>query len=315
MAYIEFDTNKIIEKYIEMKESCPDIKFIFPVKCCTNEYLLSAINQYVDGYDVSNEKEYKCILQYVENKIISATGPLVEQLLIYPNILVAANTTDSWIPGIGVRVNFNSNDAFLKTHFGVDLCRVPSKIFESSSYVHFHISDSRSENIKMGIISNVVSIVELFPKLEVLNIGGHLTNMPKNEVVDYLNSIRWVLPDNIVLLVEAGDFFVENSGCLYCEVIDSFLYSDTQTVYLDVSKESQLRWSYPSLAQNHREKTDKLYNTVFYGASCHEKDLIAKSMCSKLRKGDSLVFENITTYSYEWNRAFNGLDEIEIKFL
>ena len=315
MAHIEFIVDKIVDNYLEMKRFCPGTKFIFPVKCCQNDRFLSKINQYVDGYDISNEREYKCITPYLENRIICATGPLSMQLLNYPNVLVAANTIDSWVTGSGIRVNFNNSDMFSKTHFGVELCRMPANILENSGYVHFHISDNRDENIKEEIISNIESIMKLFPKLEVLNVGGHLTNMSKNEAIDYLNRIRRVLQDDIELIVEAGDFFVENSGYLYCDVIESFFDQNTQIVYLNVSKEAQLRWSYPKLTRDYRKETDTLYNTVFYGASCHENDLIAKSTCKQLKKGDCTVFENITTYSSEWNKTFNGLEEIKIFFL
>lgn len=312
--YIEYNLRMIADNYLNMKKLCHDVCFIFPLKCCTNKQMIEIIYEYADGFDVSNESEYNYIAEYLDNKTICSTGPLSKELIKKRDVLVAVNSVNSWKKNCGIRVNFNDDDNFIKSHFGVALSEIPLEITSNSKYVHFHVSDRRTEEIKRKIMYQIVRVLELFPKLEILNIGGHLTNMSQDEAVSYINCIRGILPQNIKLIVEAGDYFVDRCGFLHCEVIDVFFNGTLQIVYLNVSKESQLRWSHPRIASKFCKDSDTLFNTVFYGASCYENDIIAKCICSKLKVGDEMVFENITTYSSEWNKSFNGLKEIETIF-
>ncbi len=59
----------------------------------------------------------------------------------------------------------------------------------------------------------------------------------------------------------------------------------------------------------------------FFGASCHEQDMIGKFMLpydsdffseSGLATGERVVFSNVSTYSVAWNTSFNGIPEAEI---
>lgn len=64
-AYVEFDLKKFEDNLKELKTKIPNVKFIFPVKCCNNEKVLELVSKYEYGFDISNINEYNIIKKYL----------------------------------------------------------------------------------------------------------------------------------------------------------------------------------------------------------------------------------------------------------
>lgn len=112
-------------------------------------------------------------------------------------------------------------------------------------------------------------------------------------------------------IVEAGDFLFKDCGKLFCEVIDVRDNKMSQTVTLNFSKMANQRWAYPIY---HEETKNELVDTVFYGCSCCETDIYLETKARRLKKGDKLMFQNISPYSYQWDTEFNGINKIRYDF-
>lgn len=69
-----------------------------------------------------------------------------------------------------------------------------------------------------------------------INIGGHLEDLSFKEGIEYLNNVRNIVPENIIMIAELGDFLFKNVGTLYCNVVDVRYDSKVQVVTLNFSK-------------------------------------------------------------------------------
>ena len=313
--YVEISLSRLKDNYINIKKSCPGVSFIFPVKCCSSEKILDVVCKYADGFDVSNMVEYNLVSHYDKDKIISASGPMSFELLDVENVLVATNSLNMWREDAGLRVNFNDDSNFEKSHFGIEMGKITDHIAKCVKYIHFHNSDFRNEYKCRCIYKKVEEIIKAFPNLEVLNIGGHLGEMTVSDATLFINTIRKIVPSDIKLVSEPGDFIISSCGVLFCQVVDVICEDERQKVFVNLSKVAQQRWTHPELTQYNKNTDSTMMETVFLGVSCCEGDVLYEGKCSKLAIGDILRFDNISTYSYEWNQRFNGLDRIEFRFI
>lgn len=311
---VEFDLSILNENIQKLKNETNNIHFLFPVKCCKNNRVLNIIVKNGFGFDVSNNNEFKVVEKLLNDQFVSASGPLSYELnhCHYKNIHVVANNLNSFIKGNGIRINFNSNKNFEYSRFGEDYQQIEEDIRNEVNYVHFHNSDYRDLNKCEEIYKEIKNIMQYFPNLKILNIGGHLEDLSIDEGLDYLNNVRFLIPSNIALYVEVGDFLFKNSGTLYCKVVDVRNDKDKQIVTLNFSKMANQRWAYPIYKTG--EKNKKLIRTVFYGCSCCETDIYLETNSYALQVGDEIKFGNISPYSYEWNTAFNGVNKLEYIF-
>ena len=72
------------------------------------------------------------------------------------------------------------------------------------------------------------------------------------------------------------------------------------------------RWAYPKYISNNSEKRN--IKTIFYVCSCCETDTYLETYSNLLQVGDTIIFKNISPYSYQWNTSFNGVDKMEYVF-
>lgn len=313
-AFVEFDLKKLEKNIENLKQKCKNVIFIYPVKCCTNAKVLNIMYNKLDGFDVSNINEYNLIKNFdISKKFISATGPLSYTLIDNRKIHVTVNNLEFYKEGLGIRVNFNSNDNFEKSHFGVNYKNIDNTIRNNVQYIHFHNSDKRTVEKCECIIEEIKKILSCFPNVKYLNIGGHLEDLTENDGICYINTVRKIIPTNIKLIVEDGDFLFKNCGTMHARVIDSKIVDGKQIVILNFSKMANQRWVYPTLKESQQEKISK-YETSFYGCSCCEVDIFLETKCKKYSVNENLIFSNISPYSYEWNNSFNGIKKIDFYF-
>lgn len=269
-AYVEFDLKKFEDNLKELKTKIPNVKFIFPVKCCNNEKVLELVSKYEYGFDISNINEYNIIKKYL-----------------------------------------NGNEKFDKSRFGEDYTLLGNSIKEELTYIHLHNSDHKDSEKCNDILDEVKKIISSFPNLKCIDIGGHLEDLSFKNGIEYLQEMRSIIPTHIDIIVEAGDFLFKDCGKLFCEVIDVRDNKMSQTVTLNFSKMANQRWAYPIY---HEETKNELVDTVFYGCSCCETDIYLETKARRLKKGDKLMFQNISPYSYQWDTEFNGINKIRYDF-
>lgn len=305
------DLKKFEENIKKIKSTCKGVSFIFPVKCCTNRRVLKIVCKNMDGFDISNNNEYQLIKKYQKNKLICSSGPLSYELKDKKNVNVAFNNINDWDKKHGIRINFNDNTNFQESHFGTPISLCNKEIKDSIKYLHFHNSDYKDKLKCEQIYEQIKSIVKQFSNLEILNIGGHLEDLTWEEGIGYLKKIREILPNNINVVTEIGDFLFKDCGVLYCQVIDSKIIDRKQIIILNFSQMANQRWVHPKLNKIY----EGTFTTTFYGNSCCEVDTyLANIKCKEMKKGEELVFNNISTYGYQWNNNFNGVPKIKYIF-
>ena len=302
---VEFDLSILINNIRKLKSETK-INFLFPVKCCNHHKVLEIVNNNGFGFDISNKNEYKIIEKYLDKQFVSVSGPLSYELndCNYQNIHIISNNLSTYKDGNGLRINFNSSKKFEYSRFGIDYKQIPEDIKNKITYIHFHNSDHRDVKKCESIYNEVKTILKYFPKLEILNIGGHLEDLSFEEGIKYLKNIRKIVPRYISIYAELGDFLFKNVGTLYSNVADIRYDNKIQIVTLNFSKMANQRWAYPQL------EDDGTIQTIFYGCSCCETDTYLEQKTKKLKIGDEVIFKNISPYSYQWNTSFNGVDKM-----
>ena len=311
---VEFDLLKLKNNITNLKKQTKGINFLFPVKCCNHHIVLDIINNSGFGFDISNKNEFKIIKKYLKKQFVSVSGPLSYELNdnSYDNLHVVSNNLSTYRKGNGLRVNFNSNDVFSYSRFGIDYNLLNNEIKKNLEYIHIHNSDHRNLKKCESIYDEINKIIEEFPNLKKINLGGHLEDLSFEEGIKYLNDVRNIVPENIALYAELGDFLFKNVGTLYCNVVDVRYDNKIQVVTLNFSKMANQRWAYPKYTSNDVESEN--IKTIFYGCSCCETDTYLETYSKPLMVGDEVSFENISPYSYQWNTSFNGVDKMKFVF-
>lgn len=309
---VEFDLSILKKNISELKTKTTNINFLFPVKCCNHASVLELIVNNDFGFDVSNMNEFILIKKYLKNQFVSVSGPLSFELMNckYRNIHIVSNNFSTFKVNNGIRVNFNSNNNFSISRFGVDYKKINQSIRNNITYIHVHNSDHKNFEQCQKIYEEIQNILTFFPNLKNLNIGGHLEDLTFEDGINYLNTIRKIVPNNINLYVELGDFLFKNVGTLYSKVIDIRKDDEIQFVTLNFSKMANQRWAYPIYKTNSKN----LVKTIFFGCSCCETDMYLETEAEELSIGDEVVFKNISPYSYQWDTSFNGIKKMKYIF-
>jgi len=309
---VEFDLSIFRSNIQNLKDKTKNINYLFPVKCCKHSSVLEIIKDSGFGFDISNKKEFSQIKQYLNNQFISVSGPTSYELsdCKYDNIHIVSNNLESYKENNGLRINFNSNNLFRYSRFGVDYKIIDEDLRNKLTYIHFHSSDYKDMNMCKCIYEEIKEVLKYFPNIKILNIGGHIEHLTFEEGIEYLNNIRNIVPDNIEVYAELGDFLFKNTGTLYSKVVDIRNDVDMQQVTLNFIKMANQRWTYPEYVP----KSKNLVKTIFYGSSCCESDIYLETYADRLNIGDEIIFKNISPYSYEWNVSFSGEDKLEYIF-
>ena len=311
---VEFDLSILENNIKDLKQQTNNINYLFPVKCCNHPKVLKIINNNGFGFDISNINEFKIIEKYLVNQFVSVSSPLSYQLsnCKYQNLHIVANNLGSFSDNKGIRINLNSNKLFDNSRFGEDYKTLNKDFRNRISYIHLHNSDHKTLEKCDEIYNEIRNIIKTFPNLKIINIGGHLEDLSFDEGITYLNRIREIIPNNINIYAELGDFLFKNVGTLYANVVDVRYDDKKQIVTLNFSKMANKRWAYPIYYSE--SSTELLFDTVFYGCSCCETDMYLETKTKKLFIGDKVIFKNISPYSYQWDITFNGIDKMNYIF-
>lgn len=321
MNRIVYDKKAIennIKEYLALFKKYKNIFYNFPIKACSQKCILDIFYKYKFGFDASNLAEYNLIKDYKTN--ISLAGPLISELdNEHGNMILYYNSLEDYLNSKrskdekGLRINFNYKSSFIFSHFGESLADIPLENLKDIYYLHFHISDKKSIQKLKAIINELKKVLPKCINLKMLDVGGGLDSLPKEKFKWYIESIYSILKPNQKLLIECGDLWFKNAGKLYTRIIDiKEIKKNTFIIFLPISKDCNLKWSYPKYNFNCVDVRNR-YAVTFYGSTCYEKDEILKTNIDhKLNIGDQIIFDNISPYSAEWNTSFNGINKIEV---
>lgn len=342
MPEIIFDLNKIKQKAeaLSLIAHRHQIQLLIAVKAAPAQELLETVQDFIQGYDISNAQEFvltrglgfhfitNCPVQdlaFVEriNKaqfLISCHSVFYHQEIRQKKLpyVLRLQSTDL----ITEKSNFTSRFGLSRQ----DVLALKDQLQNDSHFLGFHFHHGSDKNTVGTYKSAIYGIKHLLLELGTekdlsINLGGGFINLTLNGIETVLNYARRELPQHRIY-IEPGRYFTEGAGSCICQVIDIQEVGKKLSANLNVSRECHLKWSYieriqlekPTVEKNKREAK----SITFYGNTCYENDIIGTGHDSDLCQvsvGDSVVLSNVSGYSLAWNHSFNGIAQIPIKFL
>ncbi|MCP4469659.1 MAG: hypothetical protein GY815_03050 [Gammaproteobacteria bacterium] len=315
--------------------------FLYALKSFGDEHLIRFFAESNIGFDVSNLAELNSIQNALEKRnipcpFISATGPLAHEVSgskdvdvinaasigQYHRVCQDAATSVS----VGLRIKcdpmhrYNANGD--ESRFGIDDNSLLGATSSGLPVKALHIHQSGKK--KLENIKNLARTIKLYSDknlhcFEVINLGGGFYDLSIEEIEDAVVDIRKIIPDNVMLVFEPGNYWFENAGYALGKVVDiSEDRKGKPLITLDLSKECHLKWSDPQPIDWICGSDSRI---AFYGSTCREGDHIGEfcfsdvdEVTSELQIGETVCFKNISIYSASWNIEFNGIPKAEVIF-
>lgn len=299
------------------------IKFIFPVKAFPHKDILSLANDYLSGFDISNQNEYNLIKSF-DSKITWNSSPYPLTNFANNKIIHDLNSDfdlkymQSKFQNCSIRLNTNNVNMKL-THtsrFGIN-----SDDISKFKYIHYH--SGTEQNQIETYLAMIEEVNSLNPEnLELLNLGGGFTQLSKEEITTLVQEIE-KLNINFTIIFEPGRWITNNSGIALGKVKNYTINSDKQYLITTLSRDCHLRWLTNINISFHKglNKEEHIANSKDYiisGPTCYEGDIITSISFNEeisLNYNDIIMISNVSGYSYAWNTSFNGINKIEVELL
>lgn len=310
--------------------------------CASQQEILQAINLGVEPKNIIFANPCKPVdfIKFsrsndVDLLVVDSENELFKIKLFHPdtNILVRIQTDDS-----KSRCRFNCK-------FGVELENV-GKILEMGKIlnlniigVSFHVgSGCEDAQVYWTALNDCKTVFEIARKLDIqmslIDIGGGFpgTNdavVPFESMAEVINKgidELFVDMSYIKFIAEPGRYFVASSHTLVCSIINKKEKIDKETgeklityyvsdgvyksfsgIIFDYSKPSFMPFN---------ERNEKTYKSILYGESCDSLDIVSKEcQLPSLAIGESIVVNNIGSYSVASACEFNGFTKPELFFI
>ena len=326
---------------------------LLAVKSCPEFQYLEMANKYLCGYDVSNAREYGCLPDNLEGKLVSITSPDlcddISDFVARGNSAVI--TLDSQtqlnqyfgqkvpipymlrIQGPELLNNIDSSDPAHRpeSRFGFtieeiqQLLKTPALCKNPPHGFHVHHGSERNRaSTYRAIIRGLKILIEqqhLEPKF--INLGGGWHNMDREGIIKVLGEARQAFPAPCAILLEPGRWYAENTGFAVGTIVNQTLAADTVKYTVNLSRECHLRWSKVKLIFPVYASAKKVRKVQFFGPSCYEDDRIGSFLLpyhddflteSGFTPGQRVVFSGVSTYSVALNRSFNGIPKADVSW-
>lgn len=312
------------------------VTILVAVKAVPHETALSVLSQLVDGFDVSNAREYRTVETHAAGKILSFTGPacthgLADLDLSRPSQVIINAETELQLAlarrltsvqsTVGIRLRasdwtlpeppFGFDDALLLTGaIKLDYAKIRA--------VHIH-GGGRNNPISL-LVSRGEKMLSTLKALDIkpnyINFGGGVSALSDFELREYLKRLATLCGNRAAALIEPGEYFFATCGWAEGTVIDVCATREGARAIVDLSAVAHLRWSLSDpIYAIAAEKQSGACQVDFVGPSCHRGDLIARRNMRKsvgrpygVRIGDRIRVDGITCYSAAWNIGFAGID-------
>lgn len=299
------------------------IKFIFPVKAFPHKDILTLANDYLCGFDISNQNEYKLIKSFDSN-IIWNSSPFPLTNFTNNKIIHDLNSDfdlkymQNKFQNCSIRLNTNNVNKKLShtSRFGINSDNISK--FKS---IHYHSGTEKNQiDTYLSMIEEVNSLNP--ENLEFLNLGGGFTHLSKEEISRLAQEIE-KLDLGFSVIFEPGRWITNKSGIALGKVKNYTFNSDKHYLITTLSRDCHLRWLTNINISFHKglNKEEQIANSKEYivtGPTCYEGDIITSISFSEeisLNYNDIIMISNVSGYSYAWNTSFNGINKIEVELL
>jgi|GEM_PF-1432587 len=231
--------------------------------------------------------------------------------------------------GLRLRLPFHEdakaqNPATRWSRFGVDLTDSSlHSLIQTHElevvHLHVHEGETFSEADLHQTLDLLVSCLEIFPKVEVLNLGGgwaylfHLKKPEAQRVWDLVNKtitrINNQRQQPVRLVIEPGMLLTMMAGYLVAEVKAADDHpSGHRMVVLDTSAWNLMFWApRPRVAQIPFQEGPMLVHDLA-GCTCYETDYFClKEKMARIEVGDRIILNALGAYTSSVARSLHGL--------
>lgn len=254
----------------ELKDSI-NSSVLYSVKANDNVEVLSALKNYVDGFDIASGRELDLLRSKVgiRSMYICATGSdyTAEQIssiishngmFYFDNLsqlkrfISTRNSTNKII--IGIRVNTDAVSSPNSSRFGFHLNQI-EELAEIQSTYNFKITSLllHTDQKNMDRLKKIVDVAIQWTRnanlsdVVSLNFGGSWDDIILKQRVQYLSGYINQYFSNYSIALEPGSFLVRTSGVLIAGVSDTLIETvKQQKIVLDVSSFNISSWFVPS---------------------------------------------------------------------
>ncbi len=325
-----FDQSKILDTCQKLSTDLSGYSVHFSVKSFPSHDFLKTISPFIDGWDISTLRELDYIRPLIglkhslwltngDTKVLSQA--LDAAALIYYTL---DNTTDlsyDYPEKVNLGLRLDPYDLLQRGHsrYGFLLSQVselPPQLKKRIKFLHCHCPGVITGKELNGIRSAMNPIIQDFPNLKLINLGGGLTSCN----IDSFEMLKEIY-EQPKLALEPGRWFSESAGSAFSK-IDS-IFEKEGDLYLvgKLSPDAHLKWargmSYTFINLGH-EKIYSYKRLIYSSSNALESDqIILKQTPGNISivPGDWLVLEKIPGYSVAWNHEFNGVPQAPVFFI
>lgn len=310
------------------------------VKALAREEVMDLAKDYVDGFDISNLREWKLVKESFTkaHKIWFTNGNLEKELdrlleeVPSQQLLVTVNDLYdfSFIKDrkLSYLIRLRSSDLIKQdrqSRFGMslsDVFNLRDELLKDKSFVGFHVHQGLEDHKPALLKEMITSIKDQLKDFShqglTFNIGGSFQEFSDEEIRDCL----LLLENDFAVHMEPGRALYKGAGSALAPVEKFFVENDELRVFTRLSFICHLKWAKPRFAGilNLSENLQKCSprKLILEGPTCYEFDRSEALQIDddlSLGKGSLILLENVSGYASEWNKGFNGIPVCEIKFV
>lgn len=228
---------------------------------------------------------------------------------------------------IGIRLNTN----FKKSRFGFNVengeaTKVIGQLQTNHIKInglHLHLGFYSPPSVYKQISQKIVKLIKKSNlELEYIDFGGGFPSHGlkpygfKNYLIpsidQYINQICFPLKaffknqTNLpTIIVEPGRFLVDDSTIFITKVVHSQLIKNQQIATVDATNQMLSSvWFRPQIVKSSENKKNQKINTIIYGSSCQEDDILYQGDLPYLKNNDLVYFYCVGAYNQNMSNGF-----------
>tara|TARA_R110000868_G_scaffold117600_16_gene312625 strand:- start:7897 stop:8970 length:1074 start_codon:yes stop_codon:yes gene_type:complete len=332
------DLKSIKDRFLEIKDMAPaNLDFIFPVKSFPHSTFLHAIAPIISGFEFSNQNEFNLIKEVLSPDTTNLASNFFnhesERSFLKGNFcydIGYLDQIDDLAPDSAISLRLKPPLELYqgeKTRFGLNAEEIQSlasqdKLCKRVISLHFHLGFERTtlQDIKSTIEMCLSYREKYFSNLTSINIGGGITTLSKQDLVDLFAYISNI---DLKFVMEAGRYFTENACYGVGQILSLRERPHGIDILTDLSRECHLKWAWPKSfnilnTKPNQQKTKSSKTIQIFGNTAFEGDTLLSATPERelsFSKGDHIVVDNVSGYSIAWNHSFNGVPAAKIIFL
>ena len=322
-------------KAVKVLSKKAGFKILFPVKSFPHEKILKVASKHLDGFDVSNDNEFKKIQKLLSPKHqlwVSGPNPLTSPKLTrradgisFQSFYGLENSAESLRDE---QVVFRIDSSSLlkdprQSRFGWSLSEFKSLHFSNQKKISFSIHHGMQDTSESDLVALFSAILNLCQEKNIIchrfNFGGGWRGFTHKDITRLFTRIKkiqnkYLYP--VEFFFEPGRWWFEEHGRAQAQILDIRPFIHGWDISLNISSGCHLKWSRPEieLPRTWVKSRDKILR--FWGPTCSEQDFIfeTRGRIPDKNSVNSITIKNIAGYSAAWNHSFNGVAEAKIEF-